>query len=461
MKINGCKHHSECMDVRFDALDMMLNHTNEWYVIVDAVGTIIAISQAYKEFIGAENPEGRFVGDVIENTRMHLVLETGVPEYDQVQVIRGNKMIASRVPLIVDGKVRGAIGKATFKDIDDLYTLYNRVKKNHKEISVYVELGKGVNRPKYTFEHISGAGCTTKCTKELAKKAAKSESNVLIVGPSGTGKELYAHAIHGASHRSKGPMVMVNCAAIPENLLESELFGYVKGAFTGASQSGKKGRFELAHRGTLFLDEIGDMPLDMQAKLLRVIQSKEVDPVGGEVPIEVDVRIIAATNRNVEQLVQRGKFREDLYYRLNVMRIDLAPLKKRKEEIPQIAKDVLMKLSQQMDVVVHGFTPDALSALMDYDWPGNIRELENVLERAINLMEEDLYIDACALPEHMENRAEKKDVQNLKLESMTDITEKEFIKRALIRTKGNKKQAAMELGISRAGFYNKLKKHGF
>lgn len=452
-------HHNE-PKLRFDAIEMILKHTNEWYVLVDDKSHIIGMSEAYKNFVGIEDPQGRHVTEVIENTRMHLVVKTGIPERNMVQLIRGNKMIASRIPIIEEGVVIGAIGKATFKDIDDLFVLYNQVKKNHKKISVYVELGNSPQNAKFTFDDISGTSKATLALKSLARKSAKSDSNVLIVGPSGTGKELYAHAIHHASHRSSGPMIMVNCAAIPSELLESELFGYAKGAFTGANKGGKKGRFELADNGTLFLDEIGDMPLAMQAKLLRVLQSKEVDPVGGDCPIPINVRIIAATNQPIETLVEEGRFRSDLYYRLNVMRLDLLPLKDRSDEIMTIAEELLHLLSKRMGLEVKGFEPSAARALCLYPWPGNIRELENVLERALNLLEEGLWVTLESLPKHIRDMAGKHlDPEAFNLNQKEEDLEKDFIQKALQETYGNKKRAAELLGISRASFYHKLKKY--
>lgn len=455
------KSQSHHHDFHFDALDVLMNSTNEWYVVCDENAIITAMSMAYKVFVGDLSPEGKHVSQVIENTRLHQVIATGEPEYSEVQMIRGNKMIASRMPIIQNGKVVGAVGKAIFKDIEDLYTLFNKVQKNHGKISIFVEPGTDGSTAKYSFESIGGTSQATEQAKTLAKKAAKTDSNVLIVGPSGTGKELFAHAIHHASNRRMGPFIMINCAAIPSELLESELFGYEQGAFTGANRRGHKGRFEMANKGTIFLDEIGDMPLDMQAKLLRVLQAKEVDRVGGDAPIPIDVRVIAATNKTIEALVDQQVFRTDLYYRLNVMRINLAPLNQRKEEIPVLADDILRKLANRMGLVVHGFSPDAIQVLSAYEWPGNVRELENILERALNLMEDDLTIRRDLFPDeiklHNSNRPQTKPVS---LNDQTEHLQKSCIEEALISTNGNKKKAAEMLGMSRAGLYKKLKAYG-
>lgn len=442
----------------YDALDAIMNHINEWIVIVDQNGIITTMSQSYKAFLNEPNPEGKHVTEVIENTQMHKVIESGVAELGEVQMVKGNLMIASRMPILQNGKVVGAMGKAIFKDMDDFYTLFNKVTKMQKKATTFTEFMAAGTNTRYSFSDISGNSLKTKQAVDLAKKASRTDSNVLLVGPSGTGKEIFAHAIHQASARRAGPFIMINCAAIPSELLESELFGYDQGAFTGANQKGRKGRFEMAHHGTIFLDEIGDMPLDMQAKLLRVLQSKEVDRVGGDAPIPIDVRVIAATNRDVETLVEQERFRKDLYYRLNVMRINLAPLKDRKEEIPDIASDILLKLTNRMGLIVHGFTEGALKALSAYDWPGNIRELENVLERALNLLEDDLYIKEALLPESvvgvLTQPAAKGHAGPLQQE--TAALEMEWIQRAIKEAGGNKKKAAERLGISRAGLYKKL-----
>lgn len=451
----------------YDALDTIMNNVNEWIVIVDQNGIITTMSRSYKEFLQDLSPEGKHVTDVIENTRMHQVIETGIPEMDDVHLIRGNKMIVSRIPIIQNGVVVGAVGKSIFKDIDDFYTLFNKISKLQKKVHADPEDSAQDSTAKYSFDNIIGANPTTLAAVKMAQKAAQTDSNVLIIGESGTGKELFAHAVHSASPRSSRPFVTINCAAIPSELLESELFGYEHGAFSGARRQGKKGKFELAHTGTIFLDEIGDMPLEMQAKLLRVLQEKELDRVGGDKTIKIDVRVIAATNYDIESRVQEGKFRGDLYYRLNVMRLNLAPLRDRRDEIPDIANEILRKLTHHMDLIVYGFTPEALRTLQNYAWPGNVRELENILERALNLLENDLYIKTSLFPEYIlsetpcsqEPAAASPYLEDANLQTATETVEKDLILKALRETGGNKKKAAALLGISRAGLYKKLESY--
>lgn len=451
----------------YDALDTIMNNVNEWIVIVDQNGIITTMSRSYKEFLQDPSPEGKHVTDVIENTRMHQVIETGIPEMDDVHLIRGNKMIVSRIPILQNGVVVGAVGKSIFKDIDDFYTLFNKISKLQKKVHTHSEESFQDSTAKYSFENIIGESTVTQAAVKMAQKASQTDSNVLIIGESGTGKELFAHAVHSASPRSSKPFVTINCAAIPSELLESELFGYEHGAFSGARKQGKKGKFELAHTGTIFLDEIGDMPLEMQAKLLRVLQEKELDRVGGDAPVKIDVRVIAATNYDVEAQVREGKFRGDLYYRLNVMRLNLAPLRERSEEIPDIANEILRKLTRRMDLIVYGFTPEAIEALRNYSWPGNVRELENILERALNLLEDDLYIKLSLLPEYILAETPSKpepftislSAEDANLHTATEGVEKDLILKALKETGGNKKKAAALLGISRAGLYKKLESY--
>lgn len=447
-------------EVYIDILNTILDTFNEWYVVVDKEGIITMMSKAYKEFVGEQNPEGKHVTEVIENTRMHRVLETGIMEVGEIQKIKGSRMIAMRIPLKKDGRVIGAIGKTMFKDVGDLVSLSKKISKLEKEIEYYKNELDDKRVAKYSFENLVGSSPSMNTVKGLAKKAAKTNSNVLILGESGTGKELFAHALHNASKRNLGPFVKINCAAIPAELLESELFGYEEGAFTGAKKGGKKGKFELANGGTILLDEIGDMPMTMQAKLLRVIQEKEVERLGGNVLKDIDVRIIASTNKELEKLVRKNEFREDLFYRLNVMVIKLPPLRDRKEDIEALANELKMKIANRLGLYVEGISQDAIDYLKSYDWPGNIRELENVLERAINLLDSDLIIKPKHLPPRLTRKKSKAYLMgNRNLKAIVEEVEKDVISDCLERTKGNKNKAAKLLGISRVGLYKKIERY--
>ena len=307
-----------------------------------------------------------------------------------------------------------------------------------------------------TFERviIFGVSRAMKKLHGLVTKVAQGESNVLISGESGTGKELVARMIHMRGPRAKGPFVAVNCAAIPPTLLESELFGHRKGAFTGAEYD-RRGSFELASDGTLFLDEIADMHAEMQAKILRTIEDREVKRIGAEESVEVNVRLVAATNRNIEAEVKAGRFREDLYFRLNVMRIDLPPLRKHKEDIPLLAEHFLTQFSQEMKKGTHGFSDDALEVLSQYHWPGNIRELENAVERAVMLSEGPL-LRRSAFAGFLGAQADS--VQAKAIARPLAEVEMEHIQRVLELCGGNRTKAAKILGITPVTLWRKLGK---
>ncbi|GAB4237859.1 MAG: sigma-54 dependent transcriptional regulator [Acidobacteriota bacterium] len=314
---------------------------------------------------------------------------------------------------------------------------------------------------RFQFEGILGVSPKFREVIEKAKQLARVDVTVLLWGESGTGKELVARAIHFNSARARRPFVVVNCAAIPEDLLESELFGYRKGAFTGAVQD-KKGKFEAAHTGTIFLDEIGELALAAQAKLLRVLQEREIDVVGDPRPRPVDVRVIAATNRNLEELMRAGRFREDLYYRLAVAALRLPPLRERREDIPLLANHFLEQCSRRMDRPFR-LSPDALKALQAYSWPGNIRELQNVIEQAAVFAGEDV-ITAAALPATVQLRGGNQ-LAKLRLElpdepiSLEEI-ERELLLAALVKHGWNQTRAARYLGITRNTLVYRMQKFG-
>ena len=283
----------------------------------------------------------------------------------------------------------------------------------------------------------------------------------MITGESGTGKELVAHSIHNASKRKNKPFVKINCAAIPSELFESEMFGYEEGSFTGAKRKGKKGLFEIADGGTMLLDEIGDMDLNMQVKLLRVLQEKEVSRVGGGEVKKIDVRVIAATNKSLLKLIDEGKFREDLYYRLNVIHINLPSLKDRKEDIEPLCDMLIKNICEKYGVYCKGTSKEAMKCLEEYNWPGNVRQLENIIERAINLLDEDVLIKTKHLPEQI---IEYKNVKTVFLEQGTlkdsvEKLEKTLIIQTLKDVRGNKNKAANILGLSRAGLYKKIERY--
>ncbi|MEH7416484.1 sigma-54-dependent Fis family transcriptional regulator [Neobacillus drentensis] len=312
---------------------------------------------------------------------------------------------------------------------------------------------------KYSLQSLVGKSEAFKSTIQLARVAATSDSNVLITGDSGTGKELVASAIHQASSRSDYPFIALNCAAIPKDLLPSELFGYVAGAFTGANPKGSIGKFELANKGTLFLDELGDMPLDSQVQLLRVIQEQEIIRIGDKTRIPIDVRVIAATNKNLPEEIQAGKFRNDLYFRLNVFHIELPALRHRSEDVPLLAENFVQKFTMKKHHGPYHITNEAMRLLRDYSWPGNIRELENAMEYAVNFSANGV-ITPESLPKHIHKQQTLLN-NNVKKINPVNQAELDWIKQALKRSQMNVTDAAKELNMSRSTLYRKLKKLGY
>lgn len=440
-------------------LETMLAAPDELIVVVNKNGYIENMSQAYGDFLGiqVQNAIGRHVTEVIENTRMDIVVKTGVPETGETQDIHGEKMIATRIPIRKNGMVIGAYGRVLVRNTRELHMLHDKLSSIEMELNMYKRTFEKINTAKYTVDDIIGDCSIMQDLKDSVKKVAKTNSNVLIMGESGTGKELFAHSIHAGSMRRKAPFVCVNCGSIPEQLIESELFGYEEGAFTGARKGGKIGLFPAAHGGTIFLDEIGELPLPMQVRLLRVLQDREIQRVGSNVREKVNVRVVAATNRNLYQMVKKGEFRSDLYYRLNVVTLHLPLLRERKEDLPLLIQMILSKISKKESLGAIEISREAMDHLLRYDWPGNVRELENVLERAINFTDAGEKIKAKNLPERITGSMVSQTVMPLK--ELMENTEKDAIKDALLRCRNCKAKAANELGISRTTLYEKMMKY--
>lgn len=440
-------------------LETMLAAPDELIVVVNKNGYIENMSQAYGDFLGiqVQNAIGRHVTEVIENTRMDIVVKTGVLETGETQDIHGEKMIATRIPIRKNGMVIGAYGRVLVRNTRELHMLHDKLSSIEMELNMYKRTFEKINTAKYTVDDIIGDCSIMQDLKDSVRKVAKTNSNVLIMGESGTGKELFAHSIHAGSMRRKAPFVCVNCGSIPEQLIESELFGYEEGAFTGARKGGKIGLFPAAHGGTIFLDEIGELPLPMQVRLLRVLQDREIQRVGSNVREKVNVRVVAATNRNLYQMVKKGEFRSDLYYRLNVVTLHLPLLRERKEDLPLLIQMILSKISKKESLGAIEISREAMDHLLRYDWPGNVRELENVLERAINFTDAGEKIKAKNLPERITGSMVSRTVMPLK--ELMENTEKDAIKDALLRCRNCKAKAANELGISRTTLYEKMMKY--
>lgn len=446
--------------------DVVFDSITDGLIVVDADCTVTAFNRAAEDITGIPRALaiGKNLNFLLPGTGIEKVLDYGRGEYEKKKIFNGRPVIADLVPVVIDKKkiVGGVI---IFRDISRMERLLREMNDFNEAMARAEYLEEELIRTKKlhkAFDEIVGRSVKLLDALAVASKAAATTSTVLIRGESGTGKELVARAIHYASNRKDGPFVRVNCPAIPPTLLESELFGHEKGAFTGALYQ-KIGKFELANGGTIFLDEIGEMSKEMQTKLLRVLQEKEFERVGGNQTIKVDVRIIAATNRNLEEMVKKGEFREDLYYRLNVVPIFLPSLRERKEDIPLLAEHFREKLSKALGKKVSAITPRAMRSLLNYDWPGNVRELENIIERAINLTDDE-EIDLDDLPLYISGMETEGSCHLINLDGNGEMAsfeeyEKEIIKMALKKYRSFN-AAAKVLGITHKTVAAKARKYG-
>ncbi|GAB7027320.1 sigma-54 interaction domain-containing protein [Geotalea toluenoxydans] len=450
-----------------------MNFDFDGIIVVDRNGIVVMVNQSFARLLDT-TPQamiGRHVDQAYQNSQpshLPMVMETGKPDLGIIHYFNGKQVYANRFPLIKDGRVIGCVGKILFMDIREIPLIARQLQAAPESKGHPHTLNRKEILFKYDTNSIVGQSRKIQELKETLLRVAQKNSNVLLRGESGTGKELFAHAIHAASTRHYSPFVKVNCAAIPEHLLESELFGYAEGAFTGAKKGGQIGKFEQAHTGTIFLDEIGDMPLYMQVKILRVLQEKELTNLGSTKQKTVDVRVVAATNRNLEQMVKEGKFREDLYYRLNVVALTIPALRERKEDIYPLTMNFIEQFNVEFGLSVKDLDADAWEIFKSYDWPGNIRELRNVVESAFNVVSGHL-ITRAHLPEQLTQLCPDTTVDSVGIEDFIraslgkkDITqimdqfENLLLRKAVEFCHGNKQQASRLLGISRQGLYKKL-----
>lgn len=446
-------------------LQAIFNSTSDAISVVDAKGKGIMINPAYTRLTGYRSKDiiGKLATvDLAEGESVHLKVLKTKKEIKSVHLKVGpNKrdVVVDASPIIVNNELLGSVG--VIHDLTEINKLIGELDKAKKMIRTL--------EAKYTFDDIIGRHSGMVTAIEKAKVAAVTPATVILRGESGTGKELFAHAIHNASNRKNAQFVRVNCAAIHSNLLESELFGYEDGAFTGARKGGRMGLFEQAHGGTIFLDEIGEVDINTQAKLLRVIQEKEFVRVGGNEQISVDVRIISATNRDLEQEVAEGKFRKDLYYRLNVVPIKIPPLREHKRDIPELIEFLINKYNQEYGRSVEEISKRAIEITKEYNWPGNIRELENYIGRAmINMTMTEHILEEHHLPaiKSLQEKAEpspleRKKAMKEKARSLAEVleeAEKNYIRGQLERNHGNRDKTANDLGISIRSLYYKLNK---
>lgn len=445
--------------------------SDDGFLFVDTAGNIAYINEAYCNYIGCkrEDAVGRPVLDFIESsqlveaaqnpdykTQVNALHRVSAKQYlDQEQYVVVNRTHVS------DWDGTPLAGTGQIKLVRTTLQLSNAINEVYDELSYYKEEFGHMNMNRFSFSSILGTSKAMRGAKSIAKQATTNDFPVLITGETGTGKENFANAIHYASRRKLKPFIRINCAAIPAELLESELFGYVDGAFTGAKKGGKKGKFELADGGTLFLDEIGDMPLPMQAKILRTLQEGEVERVGAERTISVDVRIIAATNKNLPLEVRENRFRADLYYRLNVMDLRLPPLRQRKEDIPIYIDAFLQRINDEYHTSVQ-MDDETRSILQRYSWPGNVREVKNAVEHCYALSNNGK-IGAYAIPKTITGALRIQDynfANSNRLDEIMNDVERAILIEEIGKAEGNLRQAALNLGIHRTTLYKKLEKFG-
>lgn len=418
-----------------EELRAILAFSYEGIIAVDRDGLITVINSSAEKIIGAAENKviGQSVAKIFPNAKLTKVIQTNKPELNQIETVGKNKIVINRIPISVNSEVMGAV--ATFQNIGIIQEVEEKIRKSLYE--------KGF-AAKTSIKDIIGNSEPIQKAKREAFLYAKNASSVLITGESGTGKELFAQSIHNASPRFRHPFVTINCAAIPDNLLESELFGYEEGAFTGAKKGGKPGLFELAHEGTVFLDEIGELSMSLQSRLLRVLEQREVLRIGGDHIRSVNIQVISATNKDLWEMTEKGYFRKDLYYRLNVLELRLPTLRARKSDIPLLVERFLTELCH--DLTAKEIEKISRNAVFrNYDWPGNIRELRNMIERFAALYKEE---DHEALLLSLFER--------LMLKGVGSNEQAEII-RVLKSVKGNKTEAAKKLGISRTTIWRKLR----
>ena len=440
-----------------------LDHMCEGAIIVDREARVVWISDKYAarlKLASAQDAIGKVVEDVIPNSLMREVVRTGEPIMLDIMQFGDESFVVMRVPIKDErGRVIGAAGFMLFDRLRYLQPLVSKFARLETELADTQKSLAEERRVKYTFSNFIGASPAAMEAKRQARRAAQVDTTVLLLGETGTGKEILAQAIHSASPRAHGPFIGVNVAAIPDTLLEAEFFGASPSAYTGADRRGRDGKFVLANGGTLFLDEVGDMPMSMQAKLLRVLQEKEVEPLGSNRVAKVDVRVIAASSVELRQMVSMGRFRSDLYYRLSVLPIELPPLRERIADLESLCDHILEDIARRSGQPQRELTPTALAVLSSYGWPGNIRELRNVLEQ-VTLNSDNPRLSAeeftLVLPRVGSAARQAGERPTLRLADVVADAERSAIRSALAAAAGKKILAAELLGISRATLYQKL-----
>ena len=442
------------------------------FVIIDNTGKIIYMNENYAQFLGINQKDalGAHVKDIIPNTQMMRILKNGTPEIGSIMnfydynLKKDVTIVCNRFPLKDEDSVIGAMAMTTMSDLSEFENLkeeFEKIKDENEKIKNELVQYK---ENWYPLSKVIGNSSAMKKLKKAIEEYAQSNFPILITGETGVGKEIFANAIQQLSNRAINNYVKINCASIPKELIESELFGYDEGAFSGAKKGGKMGLFELANNGTILLDEIGEMPLILQSKLLRVLQEKSMKRVGGLNSIELNIRVICCTNSDLKKMLEEGKFREDLYYRINMVELNIPPLRDHKEDIPALCEYFIKKVNEEEFTKIEKVSPEILKLFYDYSWKGNVRELEHTIERAAFICKKGIIeISHCnffAEKLEKEKNSDKTKHDSKLLKGITDTSEKNAIVDAIEQSDGNKTKAALLLGINRSLLYSKMKKYG-
>lgn len=445
--------------VNEEMVRMVLDNPYEGLTVVDKAGKVTLLSPSNERWLGLEvgGGVGLALSDIAPASHLSDVARTGVADHAQVVDLKGKTKVTVNLPIRRNINVIGAFGRILFQSTDQVEKLVGRMRAMELQVERYETLLGEMRGQRHSFNSIITKNQVMLDLIEQARRIADSSATVLILGESGTGKELFAQALHEASSRKKGPFVAINCGAIPRDLIESELFGYEEGAFSGARKKGKPGKFELACGGTIFLDELGELPLDSQAKLLRVLEERKIDRLGGTAPIPVDFRLVAATNRDLGAIVNTGKFRSDLYYRINEFPIEIPPLRSHPEDIPLLAKYFLAEVSRRERLPMLKISEGASEVLMSHDWPGNVRELRGLM-RQMAWKAQGLTIEPHHLPPSL-NKCQSVGISGT-LEEQLVIAERAAIEAALSAASGNRALTARMLGIHRTALYKKMARLG-
>ncbi len=465
------------------------------YVLIDADCRIVYINQGYCDLLGISQKDALHapVTDIIPGTKMPEIIQTGRTDMGAIMTLPDHRtgqditVACSRVPMFEDGNIIGAVAVTTLNDMTEFPRLLEELADLKKKNREYKKELQKLTRRDAPLLKVIGSSPSIESVKQTLRNYAQSDLAILITGETGVGKEVFATAVHEMSDRKNGPFVKINCAAIPFDLLESELFGYEDGAFTGAKAKGKKGRFEAADHGTLLLDEIGEMPISLQSKLLRVLQEQEIERIGGTKTIKIDVRLVCSTNRNMLDLIEEKKFRADLYYRINTVEIEIPPLRERPEDIESLCRHFIAQINESSGIHTQGIDDAVIALFREYNWPGNVRELKHVVERLafinqnsqITLSDCDFFMKriraqadpAPGLADYTETpitdriaspgsfSADRQAFSAKSIREQKEAVEINAILSALTAAGGNKAKAARMLGIDRSLLYYKIKKY--